>query len=230
VLPPNPGGFGPNLAAFLGLPVVSPDGFEAIADEYDSQTPGQYLAADTHPTVLAGYAAQKALYSAGLRNKTFTINQQMILGFPGGSVQNLHPVSRGSVKINATNPEGPPIVDYRAMSNPVDTAMMVENVKFMRRYMTTGMLAEYQAIELTPGPAVATDEQIADWVRQNTIPSVFHPVGTAAKMPRHLGGVVREDLLVHGVKKLSVVDGSIMPTLVGGTTQMSVYAIAEKVS
>ena len=59
-------------------------------------------------------------------------------------------------------------------------------------------------------------------------PFGYHPVGTAAKMPEELGGVVDEDLLVHGVQRLSVVDASIMPTLIGGTTQFTVYAIAEK--
>ncbi|GAB1312631.1 hypothetical protein MFIFM68171_02841 [Madurella fahalii] len=57
---------------------------------------------------------------------------------------------------------------------------------------------------------------------------MFHPIGTAAKMKRKWGGVVDEQLLVYGVKGLSVVDTSIMPTLVGGTTSMTVYAIAEK--
>lgn len=49
-------------------------------------------------------------------------------------------------------------------------------------------------------------------------------------MPRKWGGVVDEELLVHGVRRLSVVDASIMPTIVGATTSMNVYAVAEKVS
>jgi choline dehydrogenase-like flavoprotein len=35
-------------------------------------------------------------------------------------------------------------------------------------------------------------------------------------------------LRVYGVEKLSVVDASIMATVVAATTSMSVYAIAEK--
>jgi len=62
------------------------------------------------------------------------------------------------------------------------------------------------------------------------IPSTFHPVGTAAMMPRELGGVVDEGLLVYGVKGLSVVDASVQPDLPRAYTQQTVYAVAEKVS
>ncbi|KAK0742947.1 hypothetical protein B0T18DRAFT_414091, partial [Schizothecium vesticola] len=48
--------------------------------------------------------------------------------------------------------------------------------------------------------------------------------------PRELGGVVDQKLLVHGTKRLSVVDASVMPDLPGGYTQQTVYAIAEKVN
>lgn len=35
--------------------------------------------------------------------------------------------------------------------------------------------------------------------------------------------------MVYGVRGLSVVDASMMPTIVAGTTSMTVYAVAEKV-
>lgn len=60
--------------------------------------------------------------------------------------------------------------------------------------------------------------------------SQYHPVGACPKMPLEIGGVVDEELKVYGVKGPSVVDASIMPLIVGDTTQSTVYAIAEKVS
>lgn len=38
-----------------------------------------------------------------------------------------------------------------------------------------------------------------------------------------------DDLRVYGTKRLRVADASIFPLLVGGTTQLTVYAVAEKV-
>jgi choline dehydrogenase-like flavoprotein len=49
-------------------------------------------------------------------------------------------------------------------------------------------------------------------------------------LPKRLGGVVDEDLLVYGVKGISVVDASMMPDLPGSYTQQTVYAVAEKAS
>ncbi|CAI4218730.1 unnamed protein product [Parascedosporium putredinis] len=174
-------GNGIALGAFLGLKAFSPDLFEDIASRYESQNPADFLPKGTDCTVVAGFL------------------ECMLGGSPSCSPQNVHPVSRGTVTLNATDPEAEVIVDYRAASNPVDIDIMVEAVKFFRRFITTGDLAV-----------------------------VYHPVGTAAKMPRKWGGVVDEELLVYGVEGLSVVDASIMPTLVGSTTSMTVYAIAEK--
>ncbi|KAK4220973.1 GMC oxidoreductase-domain-containing protein [Podospora fimiseda] len=87
-------------------------------------------------------------------------------------------------------------------------------------------MATINATEISPGPNV-TD--LTAWLRGKTIPSVYHAVGTAPKMPREWGGVVDEELRVYGIKGLRVVDASIMPTLVVATTSMSVYAIAENI-
>jgi choline dehydrogenase len=61
-------------------------------------------------------------------------------------------------------------------------------------------------------------------------PNTYHPVGTCAKMPLELGSVVCEDFRVHGIQGHSIVDASIMPLLIGATTQHIVYAVVEKVS
>lgn len=61
-------------------------------------------------------------------------------------------------------------------------------------------------------------------------PSVYHPTGTAAKMSRELGGVLDEQIGVHDVLGLTVVDASMIPSLIGATTSITVYAVAEKVN
>ena len=80
--------------------------------------------------------------------------------------------------------------------------------------------------ELIPGIEVQTDEEIDKFLREN-IGTSFHPVGTCA-MGLDKNAVVDAYLKVHGVKGLRVVDGSIMPTIVGGNTNAPIIMIAEK--
>lgn len=224
----GPGAY-PNLAAMLGLPVVAPEAYEALAAEYAAQDPAEFLPADYTPEQIEGYRQQQKVFSELVRSPNVVFSEMMLSG-PGGSVQNLHPFSRGHVRLNASHPEAEVLVDYRAGSNPLDLRVMVEIVKFMRRFMTTGELAQYEAVESSPGPEVETDEQLLAWVKDNVIPSVFHPIGTTAKMPQEWGGVVDEDLFVYGTKKLRIIDSGIQPTLIGATTCETVYAVAEKIA
>lgn len=183
---------------------------------------------------MAGYRQQQLLYAREMRRHRFSFMRFSVTGEPSFTPITIHPLSRGTVLIdpldNAEDAE--PVVDYRAASNPLDLAVAVEQIKFLRRLVmaTTGGLARHNATELSPGSGYDTDDALSAWVRAVSVPTVYHPVGTAAKMPREWGGVVDEELKVYGVDGLRVVDASIMPTIVAATTSMSVYAIAEKVS
>jgi choline dehydrogenase len=77
-----------------------------------------------------------------------------------------------------------------------------------------------------PGEDAQTDEEIAQHVRE-TCHTVYHPVGTC-KMGDDDEAVVDDELRVHGVDGLRVVDASVMPTITGGNTNAPTIAIAEK--
>lgn len=224
-----PGGGTPSLAAMIGLPVVTPDRYEALAQAYESQDPAAYLPDNYEETQIEGYKQQQKVWAKLMRSTNPVFLEIMIRG-AGGAIQNLHCMSRGTILMDPKDPNGEMQVDYRAATNPVDVEVMVEMIKFMRRWMTTGDLAQYEAKESIPGANVTADADLAAWAKQQIIPSVYHPIGTAAKMPREWGGVVDEDLQVYGTTNLSIIDASIMPTIIGATTSMTVYAVAEKVS
>ncbi|KAK4185807.1 hypothetical protein QBC35DRAFT_388734 [Podospora australis] len=221
-----------SLGISIGLPAISPTRFASIASAFEAQSPAQYLPKNTHPTIIAGYQQQKRIYSREMRRNDLSfIRLAVVFALSGPDPLvlswqpiNIHPLSRGTVLLNTTHPEGEPVVSYRANSNPLDFDLVIEQIGFLRR-----MAAAFNATMLVPGPEV-TDANIKEWLRGQIVPSVYHPVGTAPKMPREWGGVVEEDLKVYGVRALRVVDASVFPTLVGATTSMSVYAVAEKVS
>ncbi|KAK3938565.1 oxygen-dependent choline dehydrogenase [Diplogelasinospora grovesii] len=217
-------------AAWLSFPVISSRWAE-IAANLSAQNHAAYLPAATDPTVVAGYSAQMKSYANALRgNGTAFYNNVLTGGSGSGAMVDLHPLSRGTVNIDTTDPEGrEPVVDYRALTNPLDMAIMTEMLRFSRRYyMNNTHTARFSPVEVIPGANVTTDEQWAEYIADTLSPTEFHPAGTCAMMPRELGGVVDEELRVFGVKNLRVVDASIMPMLPGANICQTVYAIAEK--
>ena len=73
-----------------------------------------------------------------------------------------------------------------------------------------------------------TDSDFRTFVESNYLP-VFHPIGTAAMLPRSFGGVVDSNLRVYGVQGVRVVDASIIPIQLSAHLSSTVYGIAEKV-
>ncbi|KAK8040945.1 oxidoreductase [Apiospora phragmitis] len=208
-----------NVAAWLGMPVISPERHETIASKLEAQDHAAYLPPDTDPTVIAGYKAQMNALATSIRSTNTAFYSLTLYGsnVPAGSTVFLHPLSRGSVRLNPSTPStSEPIVDYRTLSNPLDIEILAEFVRFTRAYHFNTSLAAYDPHELLPGSDVTSDADLATYIRRSLSPSEYHPSGTAAMLPRELGGVVDEQLKV------------VMPTLPGANTCQTVYAIAEK--
>jgi choline dehydrogenase-like flavoprotein len=152
-------------------------------------------------------------------------------GYPGGNFITvfstiMHPMSRGSVHINQSDPTGKPIIDLHYLNNEYDINALIEGIKFARKVAETEPLRSVWKVETEPGPGVKTDEQLRDFAI-NTVNSFYHPIGTCAMLPKKHGGVVDSDLKVYGTKNLRVVDASIIPVQLSGHIQTAVYGIAE---
>jgi choline dehydrogenase-like flavoprotein len=147
-----------------------------------------------------------------------------------------YPFSRGSVHISPSDPYGKPDIDpqYYASDNSVgalDLELQVQCARFGQKLVQTEPLARFIKGPAWPASAELDDEELTQWVVDNTITD-WHPVGSCA-MGGSLGmegGVVDEGLRVYGVHGLRVVDASVMPLQISAHLQATVYAIAEKAS
>lgn len=118
----------------------------------------------------------------------------------------MHPLSRGTVHIATADPLAPPAIDPNYFANEADLQLVVRVVQYALRLYGTPPLARHVTRTLLPPPdALARGEEgLAEYVKENCGP-VFHPVGTAAMMPREDGGVVDPTLKVYGTSNLRVV-------------------------
>ncbi|HUQ74550.1 MAG TPA: GMC family oxidoreductase N-terminal domain-containing protein [Burkholderiales bacterium] len=142
------------------------------------------------------------------------------------SVCNLRPSSRGWVRIRSTDPAQYPEIRLNYLSTPEDRKVAVDAMRFTRRIMASPALAKYQPEEYRPGAAVHDETALAKAAGELGT-TIFHPVGTC-KMGRDPMAVVDDELRVHGIDRLRVVDASVFPRITSGNTNAPTYVIAEK--
>ncbi|MGE5268127.1 MAG: GMC oxidoreductase, partial [Thiohalocapsa sp.] len=112
------------------------------------------------------------------------------------------------------------------LSAPSDLRVLIAGVQHTRRIFAQPAIARYSVAETVPGPAVASEQQFAEFARSAGT-NVFHPVGTC-KMGTDAMAVVDPRLRVHGIAGLRVIDASVMPCVTTGNTNAPTIMIGEK--
>jgi choline dehydrogenase-like flavoprotein len=138
----------------------------------------------------------------------------------------LYPGSVGEVSLADSNPHTAPLIDLKLGSDERDIAFLVKGLKLARQVFAHESFQRYGALERDPGPAIADDAALTEYVR-TTLMTVHHPASSCRMGPPG-DNVVDAELKVHGIEALRVVDASIFPRLVGANTNAAVVAVAEK--
>jgi choline dehydrogenase len=146
-------------------------------------------------------------------------------GITGGPWQ-MRPLSRGYVLVRSPDPREPPAINPRYLAEDTDRRAMVGGLKFLRRLFEAPALAKYVVAEKVPGPSVQTDDELLDYARQNGS-TVYH-ASCSCMMGNHAMSVVDDQLRVHGLDGLRVIDASIMPAVSSTNTNAPTIMIAEK--
>jgi len=221
-----------NTFAFLSLSQITKDWSTIVSQIRNQKNPLDYLPAiyKTNPSLLRGFQAQRDIILNMLSTGTAAAGE-IPLTASGTSITALqHPLSRGTIHLDPKNPTGNPVVTYNTFQNPADSAVLASIVRWVRKHWSRPALANYSPTEILPGPNAVTDEAIIGTMAGAglILPSFSHPSGSCAMMPERYGGVVDEQLRVYGVKKLRIVDASILPLIPAAHIQATMYAVAEK--
>ena len=135
--------------------------------------------------------------------------------------------ARGSVRITASDPRAKPALRFNYLSTDQDRREWVEAIRCARSILGQPAFAELDGGELSPGPAVETDEQILDWVARDA-ETALHPSCTCAMGTGEKAVVDPDTMRVHGLDGLRVVDASVFPFVPNGNIYAPTMMVAEK--
>ncbi|KAJ6549907.1 aryl-alcohol-oxidase from pleurotus Eryingii, partial [Mycena capillaripes] len=140
------------------------------------------------------------------------------------------PTSRGSIKLNTTDPFDQPLIEFGSLMTDFDITALREGLKTALKFMGAHAWQGYVLEPLTNITDTTSNADLDAFARQNASPN-GHITGTASMSSRGAEyGVVDPDLLVKGVKHLRVVDASVMPYVPAANTHVPVYIFAERAS
>jgi choline dehydrogenase len=139
----------------------------------------------------------------------------------------------GEVKLRSNDPRDTPSIHFHYFNegndqDGDDLRSVVEGVKFARE-MNQHIQKKVGMEELLPGPAISSDEEIANFIKREAW-------GHHASCTNRIGpqedpfAVVDNRFRVHGTKGLRVVDASVFPRIPGYFIVSAVYMVAEKAS
>lgn len=140
------------------------------------------------------------------------------------------PESRGYVRIRSSDPFAPPIIQTNYLDAEHDRRVIVAGMKLARRLLKSAPLSPYYAYEDFPGPNINTDDEfLAAATERGT--TTFHPGCTCRMGPAEsTWAVVDDQLRVHGLQGLRVIDASVMPRMISANLNASTMMIADRAS
>lgn len=229
------------LNDFLGYhkgPISIPGGTEALSF-HDLQDP-------TNPD---GYPDLELLFSGGTLSSEMTLRRSFGLtdhlyksvyqateGLDGVMVfpMIMRPRSKGRILLRNTNPFQHPLIYPNYYADERDLEVLVKGVRLVQKIMKTKPMKRLRAtLWKIPLPHCLNYTFNTDnyWkCAARTLPfTIYHLSGTCKMGPENdLTAVVNPRLQVIGIKRLRVIDASVMPEVPAAHTNAPVIMIAEK--
>jgi choline dehydrogenase len=141
----------------------------------------------------------------------------------------LRPTSEGRVWIDSADPMAAPKFVFNYMATEQDRRHAVASIKVLRDLIAQQAWASIRTTEITPGPAVRTDDEILGALVADIAGTNYHPC-RSCRMGTDNMAVTDAEGRVRGLDNIRVVDASIMPEIVSGNLNAPTIMIAEKLS
>jgi choline dehydrogenase len=146
-------------------------------------------------------------------------------GLSAGAWQ-MRPLSRGYVEAKSNRPGDAPAINPRYLSEESDRRAVVGGLRFARRMFAAPALKTFVREESLPGMHLQSDDELLDYARRYG--GTCYHASCTCMMGRHPMAVVDDELRVHGLESLRVIDTSVMPAVTSTNTNAPTIMIAEK--
>ena len=138
----------------------------------------------------------------------------------------MRPFSRGYVEARSNQPGDMPAINPRYLSDEMDQRAIIGGLRFARQIFAAPALRTFVREESLPGVHLQTDDELLDYARRNG--STCYHASCTCMMGLHPTSVVDNELRVHGIDGLRVIDASVMPAVTSTNTNAPTIMIAEK--
>jgi choline dehydrogenase len=146
-------------------------------------------------------------------------------GLSAGAWQ-MRPLSRGYVEAKSNQPGDMPAINPRYLSEESDRRAIIGGLRLARRLFDAPALKKFVLDESLPGRHVQSDDELLDYARRNG--GTCYHASCTCMMGQHPLAVVDDELRVHGLEGLRVIDASVMPAVTSTNTNAPTIMIAEK--
>lgn len=141
------------------------------------------------------------------------------------------PRSTGTIRLDPSDPHGPPLIDPRYLTDPdgEDERVLRDGLRLAREVGRQAALRDWIVREVAPGPEVGSDDESLARYLRHASNTVYHPAGTC-RMGRagDAEAVVDPDLRVRGLERLRIADASVFPRMISVNLCLTVIMIGER--
>jgi choline dehydrogenase len=143
-------------------------------------------------------------------------------------VSQMRPYSRGKISLKSADPTAKPAIRFNYLTDERDINEMVAGIRKTLEMVEQPAWAPYRGPAVdTPGIKTA-DSDIAGWLRM-VANTEHHPTSTCRMGSDDLA-VTDGAGLVHGIERLRIVDGSILPRVPSANINGPIIMVAEKIA
>lgn len=143
-------------------------------------------------------------------------------------VSQMRPGSRGRVRLKSANPADRPAIEFNYLTDARDVAEMVAGVRQTLEMVAQSAWSRYRETPVNTPDLKTSDSDIAVWLK-SVANTEHHPTSTCRMGSDELA-VTDAVGRVHGIERLRIVDGSVLPRVPSANINAPIIMVAEKMA